>query len=150
MVTYRRLFTAAACHGIQRTVSKNKVTPHSAGFNPDTRCKSSASSTQHRRGTRVDECPLCGRNTALTFHHLIPKKMHRRSYFQKIYKRQQLATGIYICRQCHNGIHLLFDEMTLGKHFNTLENLLLDEALQKHCRWVARQRLASRLNEKVQ
>ena len=116
----------------------------------DTSIKPSAPLTQHRRGTRAGECPLCQRTTALTFHHLIPKKMHRRSFFKKTYKREQLAIGIYICRQCHNGIHLLFDEMTLGKHFNTVEKLLLDEPLQKHFRWVARQRLATNLDKKLQ
>lgn len=97
----------------------------------------------HRRGARAGDCPLCRRTTALTFHHLIPKKMHRRKFFQKTYKREQLAAGIYICRQCHNGIHTLFDEMTLAKHFNKLESLMLDQALIKHCRWVARQRTGS-------
>ncbi|MFQ3188966.1 MAG: ABC-type sugar transport system ATPase subunit [Paraglaciecola sp.] len=72
--------------------------------------------------------------------------MHQRNFFKKTYKRQQLASGIYICRQCHNGIHLLFDEMTLAKRFNTLENLLVNEALQKHFRWVARQRIATNLS----
>jgi 5-methylcytosine-specific restriction endonuclease McrA len=147
MVTYRRLFTAAACHGIYQTVSK--IGLHLAGFDMHTSSNSSASPTVRRRDARAGECPLCRRTTTLTFHHLIPKKMHRRNFFQKTYKRQQLATGIYICRQCHNGIHLLFDEMTLAKRFNTLENLLMDETLQKHFRWVARQRLANSLNEKV-
>lgn len=113
-------------------------------FASDSRSELPTSPTLRRRGARAGECPLCQRNTALTFHHLIPKKMHRRRFFQKTYKRQQLAEGVYICRLCHNGIHRLFDEMALAKSLNTLENLLQDEALQKHCRWVARQRLASR------
>jgi 5-methylcytosine-specific restriction endonuclease McrA len=128
----------------------SKTGPYSAGFDMHTSSNSSASQTQRRRDIHAGECPLCKRTTALTFHHLIPKKVHRRNFFQKNYKRQQLATGIYICRQCHNGIHLLFDEMTLAKRFNTLENLLMDEALQKHFRWVARQRLANSMNEKVE
>jgi hypothetical protein len=113
-------------------------------FASDSSSESPTSPTLRRRGARTGECPLCQRNTALTFNLLIPKKMHRRRFFQKTYKRQQLAEGVYICRLCHNGIHRLFDEMALAKSLNTLENLLQDEALQKHCRWVARQRLASR------
>jgi hypothetical protein len=131
-------------------VSKIKKLHNPTGVIMDTSRKPSASETQHRRGTRAGDCPLCRRMTALTFHHLIPKKMHRRSFFQKTYNREQLAIGIYICRQCHNGIHVLFDEMTLGKHFNTLEKLLLDDPLQKHFRWVARQRLATNLDEVLQ
>jgi hypothetical protein len=106
--------------------------------------ESIAEKTFYRRGARDGDCPLCQRTTVLTFHHLIPKKMHRRRFFQNNYTRQQLVAGIYVCRQCHNGIHALLDEMTLAKHFNTLERLLLDEALSKHCRWVARQRTSSK------
>ena len=122
---------------------------YSLEFAVDSSSELSVSPTLRRRGARTGQCPLCQRNTALTFHHLIPKKMHRRRFFQKNYKRHQLAEGVYICRLCHNGIHRLFDEMALAKSFNTLENLLQDEALQKHCRWVARQRLASRRDLEV-
>lgn len=130
-------------------MNKTKIASYTTGITVDTSSNSLAPLTQHRRGTKAGECPLCMRATELTFHHLIPKKMHRRRFFQKNYKREQLAFGIYICRQCHSGIHLLFDEMTLGKRFNTFENLLLDEALLKHFRWVARQKLASSLSGKV-
>ncbi|ARN75300.1 hypothetical protein [Oceanicoccus sagamiensis] len=95
-----------------------------------------------RRGAQVGSCPLCQRQTNLTFHHLIPKKMHRRSFFKKHYKRQQLAAGIYICRQCHTGIHTLFTEMTLAKELNTVKQLRQNKALNKHCRWVARQHIS--------
>jgi hypothetical protein len=121
----------------------SKSDPHSGKLAEDTSSESLTSSTLRRRGAKAGECPLCRRSTALTFHHLIPKKMHRRRFFQKTYKRQQLAAGVYICRLCHNGVHQIFDEMTLAKCFNTLENLLQNEALQKHCQWVARQRLNS-------
>ena len=105
--------------------------------------ESPAPVSTRRRRARIGDCPLCDRDANLTFHHLIPRKMHRRKFFQKNYSRQQLASGIYICRQCHSGIHTLFDEMTLAKQFNSLENLLHDRALRKHCRWVARQRTVS-------
>jgi len=88
----------------------------------------------------LQACPLCGRNTPLTFHHLIPKKMHRRTYFRKNYDKTTLNQGIYICRMCHSGIHKLYDEMTLAKRFNSFALLAADPALQKHCQWVARQK----------
>ena len=106
--------------------------------------KLSATLAHHRRGASAGDCPLCQRSTDLTFHHLIPKKMHRRRFFQRTYNREQLGAGIYICRQCHNGIHTLFDEMTLAKHFNTIERLLLNDGLLSHCGWVARQRIANK------
>lgn len=87
------------------------------------------------------DCPLCQRPAALTFHHLIPKKVHGRNFFKKKYNRQDLQTGIYICRLCHNGIHDLYDEMILGKTLNSLEAITADPALAKHFHWVAKQKL---------
>ncbi|MBT8449160.1 MAG: hypothetical protein KJO69_05695 [Gammaproteobacteria bacterium] len=77
---------------------------------------------------------------ALTFHHLIPRKMHRRTFFRKNYDKRQLAKGIWICRQCHSGLHKLYDEMTLAKQFNTLARLRDDPPIQKHVLWVAKQK----------
>ena len=85
-------------------------------------------------------CPCCGRPTPLTFHHLIPKKVHRRKRFKKAFTREQLNQGVRLCRMCHNGIHRLYDEMTLAKEFNTLEALLSCDRLRRHFDWVARQR----------
>ena len=88
----------------------------------------------------VPICPLCRRQVPLTFHHLIPRKLHRRNYFKKHYSRVELNQGINICRPCHSGLHKLYDEMTLGKQFNTLHTLLKDEAVLRHCAWVAKQK----------
>lgn len=85
------------------------------------------------------QCLLCQRESHLTFHHLIPRKLHRRNHFKKHYDKTTLNQGIMICRACHSGIHRLYDEMTLGKHFNTLEAIQQDEALSKHIAWVAKQ-----------
>lgn len=86
-------------------------------------------------------CSLCERSTHLTFHHLIPRKLHRRNYFKKHYPKEQLNMGIHICRKCHNGIHDIYDEETLARQFNTLEALQSDEALVKHFSWVGKQRI---------
>ena len=87
-----------------------------------------------------DPCPLCRRQVDLTFHHLIPKKVQSRNFFKKTYKKSQLRDGIMICRLCHNGLHDLYDEMTLGKAFNTLTAITEDAALAKHFAWVAKQK----------
>jgi len=87
-----------------------------------------------------DNCPLCGRGVALTFHHLIPKKVHARKFFKKHYKKSELRGGINICRLCHDGLHDFYDEMRLGKEFNTLEAIKADPALVKHFAWVAKQK----------
>ena len=91
---------------------------------------------------KTGHCALCGRDTQLTFHHLIPRKMHRRSRFRKRVDRGTLQAGIDICQPCHRGIHRLYDEMTLATHLSTLDALRSDEAIRRHCQWVARQRRA--------
>lgn len=85
-------------------------------------------------------CVLCQRHVPLTFHHLIPRKLHRRTRFRRDFAREVLAAGIAICRLCHDGIHDLYDETTLGLRFNTLEALLADEPVMRHVAWAARQR----------
>lgn len=97
------------------------------------------SSTRLKTGT----CPLCGRHCALTFHHLIPKKLHRRERFKKQYTRLELNRGIDICRLCHNGIHKIYDEMKLAKEFPNLEAILADENLCRHFAWVGKQKIAA-------
>ena len=91
-------------------------------------------------------CELCGRDVFLTFHHLIPKKMHRRTRFKKTYTKTQLNEGIMICSLCHKGLHKLFDEMTLGRDLNTLPKLRANEKVQKHTQWVRKQKSRSMRN----
>ncbi|NVK89657.1 MAG: HNH endonuclease [Gammaproteobacteria bacterium] len=90
---------------------------------------------------KPDVCVTCGRFTDLTFHHLIPRKMHRRKRFQKLYNTEQLNQGIAICRQCHRGIHKQYDEMTLAMEKNSLQKLLDDAPLRRHFDWVAKQKI---------
>lgn len=85
-------------------------------------------------------CPLCGREITLTFHHLIPKTLHKNKWFKKNFTKEEMNDGIDICRKCHSGIHDLYDEKTLGKEFNTLESIENDPAIQKHCAWVSKQK----------
>lgn len=89
-------------------------------------------------------CPLCGREVPLTFHHLIPRKLHRRVFYRKRFRKEELNQGIDICRPCHNGIHDRFDESTLAERFASLTSLLEHPDLQRHFRWVARQKVRVR------
>ena len=88
-------------------------------------------------------CGLCGRSTELTFHHLIPRKVHRRNFFRKRVEPEALQQGVDLCRLCHKGLHRLYDEMTLAKRLNTLEALRADPAVQRHVQWVRKQRTRS-------
>jgi len=88
-------------------------------------------------------CCLCQRETDLTFHHLIPRKVHRRAYFKKNFTKQELNIGIDICRQCHRAIHKTYNEMELAKQFNSIELIHSDPLLSKHFSWIAKQRIKS-------
>jgi len=76
----------------------------------------------------------------LTAHHLIPRKLHRRKHFRKHFSKSELQATLLICRDCHSGLHKLYDEMQLGKHLNTIDKLKGDALVKKHIDWVARQR----------
>lgn len=86
-------------------------------------------------------CDLCGREKPLTFHHLIPKAVHRRKRYQKRYPKKELQTrGLEICRLCHNGIHDLISEKELAENFTTKEALLEHPGILKHIAWVKKQK----------
>ncbi|MBM14129.1 MAG: hypothetical protein CME57_06150 [Halieaceae bacterium] len=85
-------------------------------------------------------CACCQRAVPLTFHHLIPKKVHRREHFKRHFSKETLQAGIRVCRLCHRGIHREYDEMKLARELNSLERLREDEILAKHFKWVAKQR----------
>ena len=99
-----------------------------------------ASST--RRERRAGACELCGRRVKLTFHHLIPCRVHRRSRFVRRHGKQEMQTrGLFLCSLCHNGIHdLIPDEKTLAESYNTRELLLAHEGIARHVAWAAKQK----------
>lgn len=85
-------------------------------------------------------CALCNCERGLTFHHLIPRKLHRRTFFKKNFSKAELNRGIEICRLCHKGIHKYYDEMTLARDYASLEALQADEKLARHYLWAAKQK----------
>ncbi|MEC7491575.1 MAG: hypothetical protein VYB01_01680 [Pseudomonadota bacterium] len=93
-----------------------------------------------RKHKEVSACACCQRLVPLTFHHLIPRKMHRRKGFRRRFSKEELNIGVNVCRKCHRGIHALYDELTLATRFYNLELLLSDETLANHFRWVSKQR----------
>lgn len=97
--------------------------------------------TDRLRGPR-GECELCGREQPLTEHHLIPRAVHGKKYFQKRFTKEDMThRRISICRKCHKGIHRIVpDEKELARNYNTKARLLADERIAKHVAWVAKQR----------
>ena len=87
-----------------------------------------------------DKCSFCGIDKLITFHHLIPKSLHSNKWFKKNFAMKDMQQrGIYICRKCHYFIHDQFSEKELGRRFNTLEELLQNEVIQKHIHWAKKQ-----------
>ncbi len=88
-------------------------------------------------------CDLCERpDRFLTFHHLVPRHCHRKKRFRRSFSvREMRKRGLWLCRECHSGIHdLIPDEKVLGWSYNTKEQLLAHEAISKHVEWVKKQK----------
>jgi rubrerythrin len=97
-------------------------------------------STAHRRD-RPESCELCGRQAHLSFHHLIPKKNHRKRRYRKRYETEELKQrGLWLCRLCHRQIHRFFSEDELGTRLNTREALLEDPQMARFLQWARKQK----------
>ena len=83
-------------------------------------------------------CQLCGsKEDVLNFHHLIPRTLHSKKSYKKVYSKLYLAThGIWICQAfCHKQIHELISEKEMGMNFNTLDKLLSHPEVKKFIEW---------------
>ena len=92
------------------------------------------------RPRRTEHCELCRARRDLTFHHLIPRKVHKRAFFKRNYDREDLQQGAFLCRLCHSAVHRAFDEMTLAKRYMTVAALRHAPELQRHIAWAGKQR----------
>lgn len=100
-----------------------------------------------RRSTQTTDpgsgcCELCGRRARLTFHHLIPRRVHRLSRFVRRFGLEVMRTrGLDLCELCHHGIHdLIPDEKQLAESYHTRELLLAHPGVARHVAWAARQK----------
>ncbi|MCC5945840.1 MAG: hypothetical protein JJT94_12995 [Bernardetiaceae bacterium] len=90
---------------------------------------------------KYGNCQLCQREKNLTFHHLIPRKLHRKKFFLKLFTKSYMQThGLNLCRKCHSTLHQFYDEKTLGLEYNTLEKLQKDEKINRYLAWVVKTR----------
>lgn len=83
-------------------------------------------------------CLMCKRDCLLTFHHLIPRTLHSKKWYKKVYTEEDLKRGIDICYDCHEAVHDFITEKELGKTYNTLPKLLEHAKVSNFVRWVAR------------
>ena len=80
-----------------------------------------------------NHCCLCWRNNlTLTFHHLIPKKMHDKKYVKKRHPNIEFNRyGIYVCRSCHKLIHKKISHKELALNYYSKELLLENDIISK-------------------
>jgi hypothetical protein len=88
-----------------------------------------------------ERCELCHREKTLTFHHLIPKKTHRKRRIRYRYHRDELHhRGLWVCRLCHRQLHRFFSEEQLAEDLNTRDRILEEPAMVRFLAWARRQR----------
>jgi hypothetical protein len=86
-------------------------------------------------------CQLCGRETSLTFHHLIPKKTHRKRRVLRRFPREELHTrGLWLCRLCHRQLHRFYSEEELAESLNTREAIIADPSMARFLVWARKQK----------
>ena len=88
-------------------------------------------------------CTLCGRVTkrGTTDHHLIPRTCHSNKWFKKRFTREQMRETIAVCRDCHSAVHRLVPhEKALGRHYNTVTQLMAHAEIGKFVAWVKRRK----------
>ena len=92
------------------------------------------------KAAKTDFCELCEREVELTFHHLIPKKMHNKRPIKRRYEPDFLHEyGIWVCGDCHKMIHRTFDHKELAFIYNSKEKLIEHEGMAKFLDWVKKQ-----------
>ena len=90
----------------------------------------------------IEVCELCERtNMKLTFHHLIPRKMHDKKYIQKLHPTIEFNRyGIYLCIPCHNQLHTLFSHKDLAIEFYSIERIKTSEKMKAAIKFNAKQK----------
>ena len=89
-----------------------------------------------------NECALCERETQLTRHHVFPRSEWQRWKLRPppSLEGRSLTETVSVCRPCHNAIHALADERTLGERYSTVEELMEEDSIAKFARYQSKQR----------
>jgi|SRR6056300_1577619 hypothetical protein len=90
---------------------------------------------------RPSSCTSCERELPLTFHHLVPKKMHEKYAVKQLHGEKELIHyGVWLCKDCHKKIHRTFSHTELALNYYTLDALLQHTDFSKFVKWVSKQR----------
>ena len=93
------------------------------------------------RPPQTDRCELCGRDKPLTFHHLIPRKMHRKRRIRAQFRREEMVSrGLWVCRLCHRQVHRLYNQEELATRLNTRGALASAPEMNSFLRWARKQK----------
>ena len=93
------------------------------------------------KSIKPDCCETCRRSIELSFHHLVPKKVHNKPAIQKLHAEKSLDHyGIWVCKDCHKKIHRLYDHKTLAEEYYTLKRLKSSTEFRKFIAWVRKQK----------
>ena len=86
-------------------------------------------------------CDFCSREKPLTFHHFIPRTLHKSKYYKKNYESSYLSNhGVNLCKDCHKSIHRMFTNKELGKFYNTKQKLLSNKKFRNYLKWAKKQK----------
>jgi len=106
---------------------------------------------RRRINPKNDICCLCARSLPLMWHHLVLKCTHNE--YMKLYSDATRLFlnrhGIWICRQCHSGIHELYTNSELMQSYNTLDALLESEKVQKWIKYASKQRVSAHFDKRA-
>lgn len=90
--------------------------------------------------TRATECEICERDVPLTYHHLIPREVHKKVIKRGWHNEDMLGSVAWLCRPCHSMVHRIATNEELARSFHTVELLVEREDVKKWATWVGRQK----------
>ena len=88
----------------------------------------------------TSSCVLCQRDLPLTFHHVIPRFVHKKRWVKKAFTAEQLQEGLWMCRPCHSAIHRFIGHADLARQYRTVADLLGHEQVHRYVLWSRKQR----------
>jgi len=94
-------------------------------------------------------CVLCERDMPLTLHHLIPREVHDWYRKREGKSKDELHSGIMICRDCHSAVHKFEDNKTLAAEYSTLEKLLAHPKVQQWIPYIRKQRPTNKADRRT-
>ena len=85
----------------------------------------------------IGPCELCGRETSLTRHHLVPQCRHRNKWNKKNFDRRMVKTSLLmLCAACHKQLHAVFTDKELERRFHDLPSLRGHPEVAKFVAWI--------------